>query len=100
MISPRKYLVNKFVIISAQIVHQISVSEGVLELSSVEELSLLERVSVDLSTVFYSSLAFILYNQDDKDPTAVLACLIDFSKAFNRQDHNILITKLSDMGVP
>ena len=43
---------------------------------------------------------FILYNQDNKDPTAVLACLIDFSKAFNRQDHNILITKLSDMGVP
>ena len=25
---------------------------------------------------------------------------MDFSKAFNRQDHNILITKLSDMGVP
>ena len=25
--------------------------------------------------------------------------MIDFSKAFNRQKHNILITKLSDMGV-
>ena len=45
-------------------------------------------------------LNFILYNQDSKEPTAVLACLVDFSKAFNRQDHNILITKLSDMGVP
>ena len=43
---------------------------------------------------------FILYNQDKKEPTSVLACLIDFSKAFNRQDHNILVTKLSDMGVP
>ena len=43
---------------------------------------------------------FILYNQDNKDPTAVLACMIDFSKAFNRQDHNVLITKLSDLGVP
>ena len=43
---------------------------------------------------------FILYNQDQNDPTAVLACLIDFSKAFNRQDHNVLITKLSDLGVP
>ena len=43
---------------------------------------------------------FILFNQDKKDPTAVLACLVDFSKAFNRQDHNILITKLSDLGVP
>ena len=40
---------------------------------------------------------FILYNQDKNDPTAVLACLIDFSKAFNRQNHNILITKLSDL---
>ena len=30
----------------------------------------------------------------------MLACLVDFSKAFNRQDHNILITKLSDLGVP
>ena len=29
---------------------------------------------------------FILYNQDDNEPTAVLACLVDFSKAFNRQD--------------
>ena len=43
---------------------------------------------------------FILYNEDKNDPTAVLACLVDFSKAFNRQDHNILVTKLSDMGVP
>ena len=43
---------------------------------------------------------FILFNQDKTDPTAVIACLIDFSKAFNRQNHNILITKLSDMGVP
>ena len=29
-----------------------------------------------------------------------MACFVDFSKAFNRQDHAILITKLSDMGVP
>ena len=43
---------------------------------------------------------FILYNQDYNLPIAVLACAIDFSKAFNRQNHNILVTKLSDMGVP
>ena len=43
---------------------------------------------------------FILYNQDSPEPTAVLACFVDFEKAFNRQDHSILITKLSDMGVP
>ena len=43
---------------------------------------------------------FILHSQDRSEPTAVLLCLVDFSKAFNRQDHNILITKLSDLGVP
>ena len=43
---------------------------------------------------------FILYNQDYNLPIAVLACAVDFSKAFNRQNHNLLITKLSDYGVP
>ena len=43
---------------------------------------------------------FILSCQDSNDQTAILACMIDFSKAFNRQNHNLLITKLSDMGVP
>ena len=43
---------------------------------------------------------FILLNQDSLDQTAVLACMVDFSKAFNRIDHNLLVTKLSDMGVP
>ena len=53
-----------------------------------------------LSHYLIEFINFILYNQDSQEPTAVLACLVDFSKAFNRQDHNILITKLSDMGVP
>ena len=39
---------------------------------------------------------FILYNQDFDLPIAVLLCPVDFSKAFNRQNHSILITKLSD----
>ena len=26
--------------------------------------------------------------------------MVDFKKAFNKQNHNLLITKLSDMGVP
>ena len=43
---------------------------------------------------------FILYHQEDTAPTAILACLVDFSKTFNRQDNAILITKLSDMNVP
>ena len=41
---------------------------------------------------------FILFSQDSKEATSVLAALVDFSKAFNRQDHSILITKFSDMG--
>ena len=43
---------------------------------------------------------FILSSQDSSDQTAILACMVDFSKAFNRQNHNTLITKLSDLGVP
>ena len=43
---------------------------------------------------------FVLSNQESTVPTAILACMVDFSKAFNRQNHHILITKLSDMGVP
>ena len=43
---------------------------------------------------------FILFNQDSNEQTAILACMVDFKKAFNRQNHNILITKLSHMGVP
>ena len=45
-------------------------------------------------------ITFILYNQDLPETRAVLAIMVDFSKAFNRQNHNILITKLNDMGVP
>ena len=43
---------------------------------------------------------FILACQDTTDQTAILACMVDFSKAFNRQNHNLLLTKLSDMDVP
>ena len=43
---------------------------------------------------------YILHNQDFNLPIAVLLCAVDFSKAFNRINHNLIITKLSDMGVP
>ena len=43
---------------------------------------------------------FIQYNQDIKNIHAVLAVAVDFSKAFNRQNHNIVIDLLSDLGVP
>ena len=45
-------------------------------------------------------LNFILWNQESQSPSAVLTCLIDFSKAFNRLNHNIIISKLSGMEVP
>ena len=44
-------------------------------------------------------LNFILH-ETESGSTAVLACLVDFSKAFNRQDHTILIEKLCNLGVP
>ena len=43
---------------------------------------------------------FIQYNQNIKNIHAVLAVAVDFSKAFNRQNHNIVIDLLSDLGVP
>ena len=43
---------------------------------------------------------FILSSQDRNDQTAVLACFVDFQKAFMRQNHNKLIEKLSDLDVP
>ena len=43
---------------------------------------------------------FILYNQDLTNPQAILAIMYNFEKAFNRQNHNILITLLSDIDCP
>ena len=47
-------------------------------------------------------LDFIHRNLDasPNNPTAVIACLVDFSKAFNRMDHNTIITILSDLNIP
>ena len=45
-------------------------------------------------------VTFVLYNQDQKEPRAVLAAMVDFQKAFNRQDHATLIAALAKMGVP
>ena len=45
-------------------------------------------------------ITYILYNQDLKEPRAVVAAMVDFEKAFNKQNHHKLISKLSDMGVP
>ena len=53
-----------------------------------------------ISHYMIEMINFILYNQDFNLPIAILACAVDFSKAFNRQNHHILVTKLADMGVP
>ena len=47
-------------------------------------------------------LDFIHRNIDKshQEPTAVLAGLVDFRKAFNRIDHNVIITILSDLNIP
>ena len=36
----------------------------------------------------------------DKPHTVIRSCMIDFSKAFHRIDHNILLNKLQSLGVP
>ena len=53
-----------------------------------------------ISHYLINFINFILYNQDLAVPQAVVAIMVDFSKAFNRINHNTIITILSDMGVP
>ena len=55
-----------------------------------------------VSTTHYLTefINFIHYNLDFKNSNAVLAAAIDFSKAFNRVSHNVIIEKLAEMGVP
>ena len=43
---------------------------------------------------------FVLFNRDLKIPHAIVAAFIDFSKAFNKINHNPIIPTLSEMGVP
>ena len=55
-----------------------------------------------ISTTHYliEFLSFVLYNWDLDQSHAVLATLLDFSKAFNKISHNIIITRLADLLVP
>ena len=43
---------------------------------------------------------FILSNQDSKEATAVLANILDLSKAFNRISHCKLIIIMHEHGIP
>ena len=58
------------------------------------------RKATSISHYLIDFVNFILYNQDLAVPHSVIAMMIDFSKAFNRINHNIILTILSDMGVP
>ena len=58
------------------------------------------RRGTSISHYLIDFINFILYNQDLKEPLAVLAAMVDYKKAFNRQNHSILITLLGDMGTP
>ena len=58
------------------------------------------RKGTSINHYLIDLITFIVYNQDLPESRAVLAVMVDFSKAFNRQNHQILVTKLSDMGVP
>ena len=58
------------------------------------------RKGSSISHYLIDFITFILYNQDLTEPLAVLAAMVDYKKAFHRQNHSILITLLGDMGVP
>ena len=58
------------------------------------------RKGTSINHYLIDLITFIIYNQDLPESRAVLTVMVDFSKAFNRQNHQILVTKLSDMGVP
>ena len=58
------------------------------------------RKGTSISHYLIDFINFILFNQDLSVPHAVVAMMVDFSKAFNRINHNTVITILSEMGVP
>ena len=58
------------------------------------------RKNCSVSHYLIDFINFVSCNQDVKEIQAVLAVAVDFSKAFNRQNHSILIEILSELGVP
>ena len=58
------------------------------------------RKGVSTTHYLVEFLNFILYNLDLQERHAVLATMVDFSKAFNKINHNLIISKLADLKVP
>ena len=58
------------------------------------------RKGCSISHYLIDFVNFVSYNQDISHIQAVLAVAVDFSKAFNRQNHLILIELLSKLEVP
>ena len=58
------------------------------------------RKGTSTSHYLIDFISYILYNQDLPESEAVLASMVDYQKAFNRQDHATTVTILGDMGVP
>ena len=65
-----------------------------------DQLGGLPGCSVEHYLVLMLDFIYRHLDQNHKKPTAVLAGLVDFSKAFNRIDHNVIVTILSDLNIP
>ena len=65
-----------------------------------DQLGGLPGCSVDHYLVLLLDFIHKKLDNPNRDPTAVLACMVDFSKAFNRIDHNVIVTILASLNIP
>ena len=65
-----------------------------------DQLGGLPGCSVDHYLILLLDFIHRQLDSPTSDPKAVLMCLVDFSKAFNRIDHNVIVTILADLNIP
>ena len=65
-----------------------------------DQLGGLPGCSVDHYLILMLDFIHRSLDKNHKEPTAVLTGLVDFSKAFNRIDHNTIVTILADLNIP
>ena len=58
-----------------------------------------ETKGTSVSHYLNKMLTFILYNQEFSETKAVIAAIVNFEKAFNTENHEIIVTKHADMNV-